>query len=342
MGIVFVLLLGEIDLSVGFVSGVGGVDRPRCCCSTDGNASRRRPRRSSSRSRAGVGDRHAARPAHHEDRDPVVRRDARRPAGLERRRAAAHRRRAAPSSSRTSSSSASPTTSSRRRGVDRASLAASALYAATQLLGACAAPKARACRPTRCCSSSPARRRPARWSLRDRRLRRQRGPRAARTSFVLLARAARALDVRAAAGRSSGATSTRSAATPRRRGARASTSTASRSRCFAICSMMAALGGIVLASRLRSVDTDAGGGSILLYSIAAAVIGGTSLFGGRGHIKSARARRARDRVDRQRARPARPELGDEVRRHRPGAARWPSPSTRSRAGATVARAWSAA
>lgn len=56
---------------------------------------------------------------------------------------------------------------------------------------------------------------------------------------------------------------------------------------FAICSMMAALGGIILASRLRSVDTNAGGGSILLYSIAAAVIGGTSLFGGRGHVKSA-------------------------------------------------------
>ena len=57
--------------------------------------------------------------------------------------------------------------------------------------------------------------------------------------------------------------------------------------CFAICSMMAALGGVVLASRLRSVDTGAGGGSVLLYSIAAAVIGGTSLFGGRGHVKSA-------------------------------------------------------
>jgi D-xylose transport system permease protein len=57
--------------------------------------------------------------------------------------------------------------------------------------------------------------------------------------------------------------------------------------CFAICSMMAALGGIILASRLRSIDTNSGGGSILLYSIAAAVIGGTSLFGGRGHIKSA-------------------------------------------------------
>ncbi|HEX8856140.1 MAG TPA: hypothetical protein VF752_11110 [Thermoleophilaceae bacterium] len=57
--------------------------------------------------------------------------------------------------------------------------------------------------------------------------------------------------------------------------------------CFGICSGLAALGGIILASRLRSVDTNSGGGSILLYSIAAAVIGGTSLFGGRGSVKSA-------------------------------------------------------
>jgi len=56
---------------------------------------------------------------------------------------------------------------------------------------------------------------------------------------------------------------------------------------FGISGMMAALGGIILASRLSSVDTNAGGGSILLYSIAAAVIGGTSLFGGRGTIRSA-------------------------------------------------------
>jgi D-xylose transport system permease protein len=56
---------------------------------------------------------------------------------------------------------------------------------------------------------------------------------------------------------------------------------------FALCSMMAALGGVILASRLRSVDPGAGGGQILLYSIAAAVIGGTSLFGGRGNVKSA-------------------------------------------------------
>jgi D-xylose transport system permease protein len=56
---------------------------------------------------------------------------------------------------------------------------------------------------------------------------------------------------------------------------------------FAISGFMAALGGIVLASRLSSVDTSTGGGTILLYSIAAAVIGGTSLFGGRGRIRSA-------------------------------------------------------
>ena len=56
---------------------------------------------------------------------------------------------------------------------------------------------------------------------------------------------------------------------------------------FAISGFMAALGGIVLASRLSSVDTSTGGGTILLYSIAAAVIGGTSLFGGRGQVRSA-------------------------------------------------------
>jgi D-xylose transport system permease protein len=56
---------------------------------------------------------------------------------------------------------------------------------------------------------------------------------------------------------------------------------------FAISGTMAALGGIILASRLNSVDTSTGGGSILLYSIAAAVIGGTSLFGGRGAVRSA-------------------------------------------------------
>jgi D-xylose transport system permease protein len=57
--------------------------------------------------------------------------------------------------------------------------------------------------------------------------------------------------------------------------------------CFMISGSMAALGGIVFASRLRSVDTGAGGGQIELNAIAAAVIGGTSLFGGRGRVTSA-------------------------------------------------------
>lgn len=56
---------------------------------------------------------------------------------------------------------------------------------------------------------------------------------------------------------------------------------------FMISSLMAGVGGIILASRLKSVATDAGGGSLLLFAIASAVIGGTSLFGGRGKISSA-------------------------------------------------------
>ena len=57
--------------------------------------------------------------------------------------------------------------------------------------------------------------------------------------------------------------------------------------CFMIASFMAAFGGLVLASRLRSVDNSAGQGNELLNAIAAAVIGGTSLFGGRGRVTSA-------------------------------------------------------
>jgi D-xylose transport system permease protein len=56
---------------------------------------------------------------------------------------------------------------------------------------------------------------------------------------------------------------------------------------FGISGVMAGLGGVIIASRLSSVDLNAGGGTILLDAIAAAVIGGTSLFGGRGQIKSA-------------------------------------------------------
>ena len=56
---------------------------------------------------------------------------------------------------------------------------------------------------------------------------------------------------------------------------------------FMISSLMAGVGGIMLASRLRSVATNTGGGNLLLLVIAAAVIGGTSLFGGTGRVISA-------------------------------------------------------
>jgi D-xylose transport system permease protein len=56
---------------------------------------------------------------------------------------------------------------------------------------------------------------------------------------------------------------------------------------FMISGAMAALGGVVFAARISSVDLNAGGGTILLEAIAAAVIGGTSLFGGRGRVVAA-------------------------------------------------------
>jgi len=51
---------------------------------------------------------------------------------------------------------------------------------------------------------------------------------------------------------------------------------------FVICSFMASVGGILAVSRANSVDPNTGGSNILLYSVGAAVIGGTSLFGGKG------------------------------------------------------------
>jgi D-xylose transport system permease protein len=56
---------------------------------------------------------------------------------------------------------------------------------------------------------------------------------------------------------------------------------------FMISGGMAAMGGVIFASRLNSVDLTAGSGTILLDAIAAAVIGGVSLFGGRGRVSGA-------------------------------------------------------
>ncbi|MGC5015630.1 sugar ABC transporter permease [Streptosporangium sp. DT93] len=56
---------------------------------------------------------------------------------------------------------------------------------------------------------------------------------------------------------------------------------------FVICSSMAAVGGIIAASRASSVDPNTGGSNVLLYAVGAAVIGGTSLFGGKGRVLDA-------------------------------------------------------
>ena len=53
---------------------------------------------------------------------------------------------------------------------------------------------------------------------------------------------------------------------------------------FTLCSLTAGMGGIIYASRLGSISSDVDGGTLVLYAVAAAVIGGTSLFGGRGKM----------------------------------------------------------
>lgn len=56
---------------------------------------------------------------------------------------------------------------------------------------------------------------------------------------------------------------------------------------FVLCASLAALGGVLTAARLASASQQAGSGDVNLNAIAAAVIGGTSLFGGRGSAYSA-------------------------------------------------------
>jgi D-xylose transport system permease protein len=56
---------------------------------------------------------------------------------------------------------------------------------------------------------------------------------------------------------------------------------------FGISGAMAAVGGILAASRLLAVDQASGGSDLLLFAIAGPVIAGTSLFGGRGSVWSA-------------------------------------------------------
>jgi D-xylose transport system permease protein len=57
-----------------------------------------------------------------------------------------------------------------------------------------------------------------------------------------------------------------------------------RTAAFALTGLTAGLAGVILASQLGSISSDVDGGQLVLYAVAAAVIGGTSLFGGRGKM----------------------------------------------------------
>lgn len=56
---------------------------------------------------------------------------------------------------------------------------------------------------------------------------------------------------------------------------------------FVICSALAAIAGLIFVSRANSVSPTTGGNATLLYAVGAAVIGGTSLFGGKGKMRDA-------------------------------------------------------
>jgi len=56
---------------------------------------------------------------------------------------------------------------------------------------------------------------------------------------------------------------------------------------FVICSGLASIAGMLFASRMNSISPSTGGSSTLLYAVGAAVIGGVSLFGGKGRMRDA-------------------------------------------------------
>ena len=57
-----------------------------------------------------------------------------------------------------------------------------------------------------------------------------------------------------------------------------------RTLCFTLCGLTAGIAGIMLASQLNSMSTGINGGEYVLFAVASAVIGGTNLFGGRGKM----------------------------------------------------------
>src|ERR1019366_1748203 len=60
-----------------------------------------------------------------------------------------------------------------------------------------------------------------------------------------------------------------------------------RTMAFIICSGLSAIAGMLFASISNSISPTTGGGTTLLYAVGAAVIGGTSLFGGKGKLRDA-------------------------------------------------------
>ena len=85
---------------------------------------------------------------------------------------------------------------------------------------------------------------------------------------------------------------------------------------FVLCSFTAGIAGLLYASYLGGMSNNVNGGQLVLYAVAAAVIGGTSLFGGTGQGGPRRPRRAGDRRHLQRHVPPRAGGAVGVHRHR--------------------------
>lgn len=89
-----------------------------------------------------------------------------------------------------------------------------------------------------------------------------------------------------------------------------------RTTAFVLCSVTVGIAGLLNDSHLGGLSDNLNGGQLVLSAVAAAVIGGASLFGGRGVARSRRPRRSRDRSDRQWHAPGRPPAPVGARGHR--------------------------
>ena len=98
-----------------------------------------------------------------------------------------------------------------------------------------------------------------------------------------------------------------------------------RTSVFVACTTMAVVSGILLAANTGKISPGSGGSNTLLYAVGAAVIGGTSLFGGKGRAIDAIIGGLVIATDPQRTRPAQPGSLDQLRRDR-----WRPPPRRER------------